>query len=180
MSITAKCQHHECDRAAAARGLCNRHYLSARRTARMARPIPIGMKRCVVCDQPKAFSEFAAHGGCRDGFRPECKDCTSRYQKVRRRSYRGEASRRYALKKNFGITPEQYDQMLANQGGKCAICKSKNPSRSGSGFFAIDHDHKTGEVRGLLCSPCNSGIGMLRDSTSILRSAIKYLSRKEK
>lgn len=180
MKMASECTQPQCDRKVFGHGLCNRHYQNARRSARKAQPLPIGEKTCVRCSESKAFSEFDLHAGCRDGFRRECKACMAKYQKTQRAEYRGEASRRYSLKKNFGITPEQYDQMLAEQDGKCAICKSDDPIRTASRFFSIDHDHKTGAVRGLLCSPCNSGIGMLKDDPEILLSAINYLLGKEK
>lgn len=69
-----------------------------------------------------------------------------------------------------------YDGMLEAQGGRCAICNSTD-ARSRSDKFHIDHCHKTGVVRGLLCGPCNGGIGKLRDDPNLLRIAIKYLER---
>lgn len=74
--------------------------------------------------------------------------------------------------KAFGITVEQYEQMLAAQAGGCAICGE--PCKSGK-RLAIDHDHVTGVVRGLLCINCNQAIGKLRDDPAILRRAIAYL-----
>lgn len=70
-----------------------------------------------------------------------------------------------------------YDGMLTAQGGKCAICGSSE-ARSRSDKFHIDHCHKTGVVRGLLCGPCNTGIGKLNDDPELLKIAIKYLEGK--
>lgn len=82
--------------------------------------------------------------------------------------------RRENLKKHFNITPEEYDNIFNSQNGLCAICSKKCTTGK---MLAVDHDHDTGKVRGLLCSRCNMGIGLLRDSIDILRSAINYLER---
>jgi hypothetical protein len=84
--------------------------------------------------------------------------------------------------KRFGITATQYKQLLADQGGVCAICGSADPK--GRGRFAVDHDHAaeaSGElvVRGLLCSPCNLGLGYFYDDPEKLRAAARYLSEAE-
>lgn len=75
------------------------------------------------------------------------------------------------LKTRYGITPEQYTILLTMQRGVCAICQ-KPPFRV---RLAIDHDHKTGKIRGLLCRRCNCGIGNARESTAILAMMIAYL-----
>jgi hypothetical protein len=76
--------------------------------------------------------------------------------------------------REYGLTPEMYDAMLANQGGICAIC-GINPIYTAHKKLVVDHSHTRGHVRGLLCGTCNTGIGMLKDSIAILKSAIKYL-----
>jgi len=73
----------------------------------------------------------------------------------------------------FGVSADEYNDMLASQGGGCAICGLK--CRSGK-RLAIDHDHKTGMVRGLLCMCCNTAIGHLNDDKALLQRAIDYLS----
>ncbi len=85
------------------------------------------------------------------------------------------AARNYQLKKTFGLTPEQYDQMLAEQGGGCAICGTTNPSTARIKHFVVDHDHNTQKIRGLLCAKCNLGIGNLREDPEILSRAAEYL-----
>ena len=79
------------------------------------------------------------------------------------------------LKHKYGITLSDFNRMLKEQGGRCAICQNDEPGRSGQ--WLVDHCHDTGEVRGLLCHKCNSGIGLLRDSVPIVRSALRYLKR---
>lgn len=75
------------------------------------------------------------------------------------------------LRRNFGITAEQYDAMLIKQKGVCAICSSKHKTMR----LSVDHCHKTGKVRGLLCGRCNTGIGMLADSVKLVTAAKIYL-----
>lgn len=82
-----------------------------------------------------------------------------------------ERRRATELKHKFGITVEQYNKMLAAQGGTCAICASTPGLRR----LAVDHDHETGIVRGLLCGPCNRALGMFRDDPALLAAAIRYL-----
>ena len=75
------------------------------------------------------------------------------------------------IKRNYGIDLNDYKQMLNNQNGKCQICNNHMYKPN------IDHCHKTGKVRGLLCNKCNCSIGLLQDSVSILKQAIKYLTK---
>lgn len=83
---------------------------------------------------------------------------------------------RYHLKKKFGISPEQYDELLRKQDSRCAICGAYEGDKS-KRKLAVDHNHKTKEVRGLLCTKCNMGIGYLKDDVQILKNAIGYLER---
>jgi hypothetical protein len=80
--------------------------------------------------------------------------------------------RNSSLINNFGITLEQYKDMLSLQNGLCAIC-GKSPEK-----LVVDHSHETGKVRGLLCSNCNVGLGLFGDSQEILNSAADYLEKK--
>lgn len=89
------------------------------------------------------------------------------------------SKRTYNLWATYGLTDADYDQMLEEQGSRCAICR-RTPAeahRDGS-RLRVDHDHATGEVRGLLCVSCNSGIGQLGDDAGRLRAAIEYLARR--
>lgn len=116
-----------------------------------------------------------------------CESCRSRNREYMRRKRAGipqeekkrqwHSKRHYFLKYKFGITEEQYDKMLADQGGCCAICKSSNSGNKRSSRLSIDHCHSTGKIRGLLCSSCNKAIGLMKDSQDILVSAISYLNR---
>jgi len=73
----------------------------------------------------------------------------------------------------YGLTGSEYEELAAYQNWVCAICGKKETSKRGN--LAVDHDHKTGKVRGLLCHKCNSGLGSFGDSPELLKSAINYL-----
>ncbi len=85
------------------------------------------------------------------------------------------AQHRILLKKH-GMTVDDFNRMSEAQGGKCAICLQAPSGRFKK--LSTDHDHVTGDVRGLLCSPCNLGLGSFRDNTERLRKAAAYLERK--
>ena len=74
--------------------------------------------------------------------------------------------------RKYDITADEYDEMLGCQDGGCKIC--------GKSFervkLAVDHDHNTGKVRGILCENCNRGLGMFKDDPELLKSAVQYLS----
>lgn len=84
--------------------------------------------------------------------------------------------RRKATLAQYDLTPEDFQTMLESQGGACALCGSDDPQHW-SGRFQVDHDHDTGTVRGLLCAPCNGGLGLLNDDPALLRKAIDYLTK---
>lgn len=77
-----------------------------------------------------------------------------------------------------GLVKKQYDSMFLLQEGKCAIC-GKTSSENGQ-KLAVDHNHETGAIRGLLCSGCNSGLGYFHDNIELLEKSIEYLQRFEK
>lgn len=81
------------------------------------------------------------------------------------------------LKKRYGLTSEQVDRMLLDQGGGCAICMTHDPGRGKK--WNVDHDHVTGNVRGLLCCRCNFMLGHARDNATNLRLAVLYLEKHE-
>lgn len=89
------------------------------------------------------------------------------------RETRKDRKYRSTVRCRYGITLEQVNLLLRRQGGKCAICGKKPSDRR----LDLDHNHRTKKPRGLLCRNCNRGIGMLRDSVTVLRSAIRYLRR---
>lgn len=160
-----------------------------------------GFLACRKCDQVRAIGHFGLDPRTAHGLRVWCKDCTNHmnrryvaanpvgkekkieYQR-RYREKNGPLDPAHIRRKNlwrlYKITPEDYDRMLTEQGGVCAICGSSDPKvRLGAKFFHVDHDRETGKVRGLLCGSCNPALGAFQDDPVILQSAINYLSLHE-
>ena len=83
------------------------------------------------------------------------------------------------LKKDFGLSLADYNEMLSEQNGKCAICKGEETVMRGGKLkaLAVDHNHKTGEVRQLLCQACNMMVGFSREAPEVMREAAAYLER---
>lgn len=88
------------------------------------------------------------------------------------------AKRKANLKRTFKLTHETYLDILSTQGDRCAICRKKQSDSDK--YFAVDHDHDTGKLRGLLCTQCNVGLGCFQDSSENLVLAAKYLQKFEK
>lgn len=131
---------------------------------------------CTKCRQLKPVAEFYA---CRTGkrageLRTECKGCRKEYINRWRKNKGLVRSREQHLWTNYKIRLTEYERLLEEQGGKCAVCES--PSTDGE-CFCVDHDHSTGEIRGLLCKSCNFGLGFFKDSTERLMKAAEYLRR---
>lgn len=161
------------------------------------------MKTCSSCLDEKPTSSFGRDKRRKDGLRGECRECrkgeyerwkasaTAEQRDRRRRQNREnmrslyangyrtsgrypEAARRANLRVKFGMTVEQYDKMLLDQSGSCAICEEACPSGRN---LAVDHDHDSGVIRGLLCGRCNMGLGQFRDRPELLSAAAAYLQQ---
>jgi hypothetical protein len=91
-----------------------------------------------------------------------------------RRTLEKERRARIRLLCRYGLTGEQYDALLAAQSGGCAICSTTAGTKSNPTLH-VDHDHRTGKVRGLLCQNCNTAIGAFQDDPALLRRASAYL-----
>jgi len=117
-------------------------------------------KECSLCKELKVRSKENWHKDLsqKDGLRTICIKCVSILQKEGR----------------YNITEEEYDNMIKKQKGRCKIC-GVVLKRTGIKGFIVDHNHKNGDVRGLLCGNCNRGIGILKDNPFILFRAIKYV-----
>ncbi|MGC2429272.1 MAG: endonuclease VII domain-containing protein [Nitrososphaeraceae archaeon] len=117
-----------------------------------------------------------------DYLRSNCKECHN--EDIKERNNRPNSYtktpeyklkyKHWNLQRKFGISLEDYNKLLKIQGNTCAICKE--PCSSGKNL-AVDHNHITGEVRGLLCEKCNQGIGALRENPELIMSAYEYLER---
>lgn len=124
-----------------------------------------GRKECTICRRWQDEECFAALKHTSDGLNYQCRECRQEYLWMR----------------NYGITREDYNRMLAEQVGKCAICggdpEGGRASRLPVAAFHVDHDHETGKVRGLLCAHCNTGLGKFKDDPARMRAAAGYLER---
>lgn len=141
------------------------------------------MKTCPRCKIKKDLLDFHLNKNTRDGRCSYCKACRCKdavlYRK--RDPERWAALQRIRRKKNwdyhilpaYGLTMEEYEVILIKQNGMCAICKNL----PGKKRLHVDHDHKTGKLRGLLCFKCNVGLGNFGDSTELLKAALEYLGR---
>lgn len=89
---------------------------------------------------------------------------------------RNKQTRTYRLQYDYGITEEDYKELLRKQEGKCAICGATKANNFRDNLY-VDHCHSTGIVRGLLCTRCNSCLGLFQDDVSILEAAIRYLNK---
>lgn len=119
-------------------------------------------KRCSICKLIKPASNFYLSNTNADGLHGWCKKCSDKRTVENGR------------KRLFGVSPEQFNTLLIKQNKSCAICKTNT---SGKKDFNLDHNHNTGEIRGILCFKCNLMIGLCGDNIRLLEQAIKYLKK---
>lgn len=148
-------------------------------------------KLCSLCGLTKPFDDFHKSPLGRDGRQSRCKVCAIAKAReayladpekkkaqvaawVAANPERTELTQRRSRMKKYGITLADYEDRLGSQGGACAICRVAEPGR-GRKHFCVDHDHKTGAVRGLLCMNCNDGLGRFKDRPEVLLAAVEYL-----
>ncbi len=142
-------------------------------------------RTCRKCGIPKDKDSFHPMRGKRaiHGYRYSlCIQCSRANYATRRKVWnannveRVQASRRrIQFKKNYGITIEDYNSILSMQGCVCAICGGSRSKSDKWKNLAVDHSHKTGQVRGLLCMECNAGLGSFLDSPDLLEKAAAYI-----
>lgn len=136
-------------------------------------------KVCTSCGEGKELHEYRYKKGGRHLKHSFCKSCEAKKQKAYREKLKGSNFEAYylklqerELKAKYALSLSEYYLMWEEQDGVCAICKttcSKN--------LAVDHDHTTGKLRGLLCQKCNRGLGLFNDNFKLLEDAIKYLEK---
>lgn len=166
-----------CNDKAFGHGLCSKHYNRQRRHGSVAKPltrrgrlVQEGKSYCPKCDSVKPIGEFLTDTHTKYGISIYCAKCHQEKAKVRYRKY-PDYYKDADLKAKFGLSLEQYRELEERQDHKCALChKERGPKR-----FAVDHDHKTGKNRGLLCDRCNLGLGWFEDSIELLEAAIRYI-----
>ena len=134
-------------------------------------------KLCSGCVIRKPKSGFWKSTSTVDRLETRCIECksaeTKKWRSISPAHRKKERNAR--LKSDYGITTDQYDALLAEQDGRCGICGDENTHNSSRKNFAVDHDHSTGAVRGLLCWHCNTALGHLGDDIDGVLRALHYL-----
>lgn len=147
---------------------------------------------CKECGESKKLSSFGTYVSrgtvyhratckkCRNKKAREARDDRTRW--LERRQYREKVAadkegvadyyRDWHLRKKYGITLDEFNELSKAQGHLCAICNEENKVYD---RLVVDHNHATGEIRGLICSGCNSALGYAKDSVDVLQSMIDYL-----
>ena len=125
--------------------------------------------KCKRCNEERTIDQFYKNN------KSTCKECLKEKTREYKRSNVG-YHRKSMLMKTYGLTLEDFDRMLKEQDYGCAICGSKSSGDSHS--FRVDHNHETGEVRGLLCNPCNLTLGNAKECSKRLRSCAEYLEER--
>lgn len=152
-------------------------------------------RTCTKCGVSGGRDMFKPSKAYASGLASWCRKCSNRYVKqwqTENPEKRNLSELKSGLKKRYGISVERYLELYSKQLGKCAICSVAVASqvdvaitlarseKDKNSTAHVDHCHKTGIVRGLLCSKCNTGIGQLQESVDILESAIRYIESAQK
>lgn len=195
----AQCQVEGCENEVRTRGWCQKHYsrwvrhgdpnvVLERRRAELR--VPEGLRRCARCKQVKPVEDFSGTNPNRrtkDSKSVYCRPCEAERQREWRVTHPG-YSTKYSkpktaeqkrirwereIEKRYGMSVASFDELLEAQTGVCAIC-SGPPNGQGS-RLQVDHDHDTSRVRGLLCSKCNTLLGLADHKTERLMAAALYL-----
>lgn len=145
------------------------------------------MKICTNCKKSYDSNNFYKQKSLKDGLTTQCKLCFS----IRSKEYRNrkpeilqnwriknkekfrEYNTFYKLQNKFNLSKEDYHKMLEKQNYVCKICK--NIQIKSKAVLCVDHDHKTGKIRGLLCDLCNKGLGFFKDDCNLLKNAVEYI-----
>ncbi len=132
---------------------------------------------CGSCSIEKLLSEFTPHATSRTGLSKKCRKCISRDATKVRPPSDVRRIRRDNHFRQYGIDVAIYDSLFRAQGGRCASCRREETRRIRGRIsnLCVDHDHDTGDVRGLLCSRCNVAVGLLRDDVALVSSLLAYL-----
>lgn len=166
------------------RGLCSLHWQREQKSGQLSN---FGRtrnltnrthKKCTICAAIKPLNEFHIVKPKRGGTFPQsrCKQCNQIYCKnwFAQNSHKlFMAGRKSHLKHQYGITVEQYEELMIIQKGRCAICQQLCPTGNS---LSVDHHHDSGKVRGLLCRNCNSALGYSKENLAILQRMIDYLT----
>lgn len=135
------------------------------------------MKKCSKCKKEKSLTEFSRNNSRKSGYRAECKACKKlidlAYKERLSEEQIARINRRNWLKRSYNISLEDYENLLQTQDTRCKVC-FKNVEEIGK-KLVVDHCHRTGKVRGLLCDKCNVALGLLQDNLENIANLYKYL-----
>jgi hypothetical protein len=129
--------------------------------------VPDGSKYCPQCAEIKPISAFGRNRANSSGLADYCKPCHNRVMAEIKARIQG-SERNYLLKRRYGLTEDEVASLRDRQGSRCLICLRRRD-------LHVDHDHASGDFRGLLCFRCNGGLGQFRDDTDVMRRAVDYL-----
>lgn len=144
------------------------------------------MKICSRCHELK--TEFHRNSRKNDLLRSDCKDCRNAYRRKYRQKNKPQFTKyentekfknksfEQKLKRQYGITIQDFNIMLNNQNGLCKLCNKPEIHKTKK-KLSVDHCHITGKVRGLLCHRCNVFLGLVKEDISVLNKAIEYLAK---
>lgn len=139
------------------------------------------MKKCKECGETGIFNKLSRN---KDGLDTVCRDCRNKkrraYYKLNPKKVRQQdvmQKKNFNLQRNYGITLDDYNELLDYQGGVCAICQQPETRLKHGKVISlcVEHNHKTGVVRGLTCQACNTGIGAFRDNPKLMRISADYV-----
>lgn len=148
------------------------------------------MKQCNKCLKTKELVDFHKKKSGSFGVKAECKECCRQWQRQhynkpenKKKRLDRQSSEKYQLyirsfrlKTKYGLSLNDYQTMLESQNGVCKTCGTNSPGGRKDTYFHVDHCHKTGKVRGLLCAACNSVLGLVQDNPETLLNLIEYLN----
>lgn len=138
-------------------------------------------KQCKKCFRILPATDFSPEIRCKDGLRSWCRSC---HNDIGRRGRTPEKRNEAHLRQKYGISPEEYDYILTQQNGVCAICKRPETLIHGHGSkkgsvrsLSVDHCHAIGSVRSLLCHKCNTSLGLMNEDPGLIRALLEYSER---
>lgn|SRR5574338_54930 len=132
-------------------------------------------KICNTCGTERSLSVFYKDDNYSGGYRPKCTPCNNavrraRYHNTKHTDKFQKERAHNVMKFRYGISLEQYNEMFERQKGLCAVCKQFSDKK-----LCVDHDHKTGKVRSLVCDRCNRTMGACNDNSHVLKACATYL-----
>lgn len=131
---------------------------------------------CSRCDEEKSVLDFPRRSNRPRGIAYHCKACDIKKVRNWAKNNPDKIYERF-IKKLYKLTLNEYNNMLEIQSHKCVICAKKHNPTKNHGRLFVDHNHETGEIRGLLCGNCNSILGHAHDNIDVLYAAINYLAK---